>query len=142
MAVLVGVPVMALVNMSMTIHRLITAPWARLAGAGHDVSFPVSRTFWNGLTRGSMSHSGTLSKPCRNGAKYMSPEAIQGRYTLGSMVQRRKSLAAWTSLLWANTPWFTATSAWKRPAGPLGFSAWSITLPMSGRSRLAETMML
>src|ERR1700693_5705529 len=99
MAVFVGVPVMALVNMSITIQRLITSPCGRLAGAGHDVSLPVSSTFWNGLTRGSMSHSGALSKPCRNGAKYMSPEAIHGRNCFGSMVQRRKSLGACGSLL-------------------------------------------
>ena len=65
MAFLVGVPVMALVNMSITIQRLITSPCWRLAGAGYEVSLPVSSTFWNGLTRGSTSHSGTLSKPCR-----------------------------------------------------------------------------
>src|SRR6184192_894562 len=121
MAALVGVPVMALVNMSMTIQRLTTSPCWRLAGAGHDVSFPVSSTFWNGLTRGSMSHSGALSKACRYGAKYMSPEAIHGRYCFGSMVQRRKSLAACGSLLWANTPCVTGTSEWYRwPVGPLG----------------------
>src|SRR5256885_16017092 len=79
MAVLVGVPVMALVNMSITIQRLITSPCWRLAGAGHDVSLPVSRTFWNGLTRGSVSHSGTLLKAGRDGAKDMSPAAIPGR---------------------------------------------------------------
>src|SRR5512132_2062530 len=124
MAVLVGVPVMALVNMSITIQRLITSPCWRVGGAGHDVSLPVSSTFWNGLTRGSMSHSGTLSNPCRNGAKYMSPEAIQGRYTLGSMVQRRNSLAASMSLPYANTPCVTGTSAWYRwPVGPLGLRA-------------------
>src|SRR4030095_12087970 len=39
MAVLVGVPVMALVNMSMTIQRLITSPCWRLAGAGPAGSF-------------------------------------------------------------------------------------------------------
>src|SRR5207244_6949319 len=93
MAVLVGVPVMALVNMSITIQRLITSPCWRLAGAGHDVSFPVSSTFWNGLTRGSMSHSGALSKACRYGAEYMSPEAVHGRVWLGCMVQRQKCLA-------------------------------------------------
>src|SRR2546422_790585 len=93
MTVLVGAPVHALENMSITTQRLTTAPWARLAGAGQDVSFPVSRTFWYGFTRGSMSHSGTLSKACRYGAKYMSPEAIHGRNCLGSMVQRRKAFA-------------------------------------------------
>src|SRR5258708_23918051 len=94
MAVLGGVPVTALVNMSITVQRLITSPCWRLAGAGHDVSLPVSSTFWKGFTRGSMSHSGALSKACRYGAKYMSPEAIHGRYCFGSMVQRMKSLAA------------------------------------------------
>src|SRR2546426_1311591 len=93
MAVLVGVPVMALVNMSITIQRLITSPCWRLAGAGHDVSFPVSSTFWNGLTRGSMSHSGALSKACRDRGKYMSPEAIHGRHCFRAMVQRMKILA-------------------------------------------------
>src|SRR5438034_3815588 len=112
MAFFVGVPVMALVNMSMTIQRLITSPCCRLAGAGHDVSLPVSSTFWNGFTRGSMSHSGTLSKAWRYGAKYMSPEAIHGRYCLGSIIQRRKSLAACGSLLRENTPCVTGTSAW------------------------------
>src|SRR5882762_6419790 len=112
MTVLVGAPRQALENMSITTQRLITEPWARLAGAGHDVSFPVSRTLWYGFTRGSMSHSGTLSKACRYGAKYMSPEAIHGRYCFGSIIQRRKSLAACASLLWANTPCVTGTSAW------------------------------
>src|SRR5262249_10878576 len=142
MAVLVGVPVHALVNMSMTIQRLITAPWARFAGAGHEVSLPASSTFWNGFTRRSVAQSGHLSNACRYGAKYMSPEDIHGRYCLGSMIQRRKSLAACGSGPYANTPCVTGTRAWKRPAGPLGFSPWSITLPMSGRSRLADTMML
>src|SRR2546429_6598214 len=104
MAVLVGVPVMALVNMSITIQRWITSPCWRLAGAGHDVSLPVSRTFWNGLTRGSMSHSGTLSKACRYGAKYMSPEAIHGRDCFGAIIQRGKPLAACGSLVGENTP--------------------------------------
>ncbi len=45
MTVLVGAPVQALENMSITTQRLTTAPWARLAGAGHDVSYPVSSTF-------------------------------------------------------------------------------------------------
>src|SRR5512132_3012514 len=112
MTALVGAPVHALVNMSITTQRLITSPCWLVGDAGHDVSLPVSSTFWNGLTRGSMSHSGTLSKPCRYGAKYMSLEAIHGREIFGSMVQRRNSLAASTSLLWANTPWFTGTSAW------------------------------
>src|SRR5215468_322299 len=143
MAVLVGVPVIALVNMSITIQRLITSPCWRLAGAGHEVSFPVSSTFWKGFTRGSMSHSGALSKAWRYGAKYMSPDAIQGRYCFGSMIQRRKSLDACGSLVKEKIPCVTGTSAWYRwPLGPLGLSAWSITLPISGRSRLAETMML
>src|SRR5438445_12300382 len=94
MAALVGVPVMALVNMSMTIQRLITSPCWRLAGAGHDVSFPVSSTFWNGLTRGSMSHSGALSKACGYCAKYMSHEAFHGRYGCEYLVRRRYSYAA------------------------------------------------
>src|SRR5262249_10655988 len=94
MAFLVGVPVQALVNMSITIQRLITAPWARLAGAGHEVSLPVSSTFWNGFTRGSMSQSGYLSNARRDGAKYISREEMHGRYCLGSMIQRRKSFAA------------------------------------------------
>src|SRR5256885_16569697 len=99
MAVLVGVPVMALVNMSITIQRLITSPCWRLAGAGHDVSLPVSSTFWNGLTRGSMSHSRTLSKAGRDGGKYMSPEAIHGRDCLGALIQGRKTLGACGALL-------------------------------------------
>src|SRR5712671_2201414 len=99
MTVFVAAPVQALENMSIMTQRFTTAPCARFAGAGHDVSLPVSRTFWNGLTRGSMSHSGALSKACRYGAKYMSPEAIHGRYCFGSIIQRRKSLAACGSLL-------------------------------------------
>src|SRR5512132_3027120 len=99
MTALVGAPVHALVNMSITTQRLITSPCWLVGDAGHDVSFPVSSTFWNGLTRGSMSHSGTLSKPCRYGAKYMSPAAIHGLYCFASMIHRRKSLAAATSLL-------------------------------------------
>src|SRR5215510_3115275 len=142
MTVLVGAPRQALENISITTQRLTTVPCARLAGAGHEVSFPVSSTFWKGFTRGSMSQSGNFSNPCRYGAKYISPEDIHGRYCLGSMIQRKKSLAACGSGPYAKTPCVTGTSAWKRPAGPLGFSPWSITLPMSGRSRLADTMML
>src|SRR5215470_9398602 len=92
MTALVACPVQALVNMSITIQRLMTSPCCRLAGAGHEVSLPVSSTFWKGFTRGSMSHSGALSKAWRYGTKYMSPDAIQGRYCFGSMIQRRKSL--------------------------------------------------
>src|SRR2546428_4206757 len=88
MAALVGVPVMALVNMSMTIQRLITSPCWRLAGAGHDVSFPVSSTFLDGLTRGSMFPPGALSEACRDGAEDMSPQAIHRRYLLWAMVPR------------------------------------------------------
>src|SRR6267378_5468321 len=32
-----------------------------------------------------------------------------------------------------------AFNRWKRPLGPCGFSAWSVTLPISGKSRLATT---
>src|SRR5262245_4855141 len=97
MTALVDAPVHAFENMSITTQRLITVPCALLAGAGHDVSLPVSSTFWNGLTRGSISHSGALSHAWRNGAKYMSPDAIHGRYCFMSMVHLRKSLAACTS---------------------------------------------
>src|SRR2546421_12440124 len=90
MAVLVGVPVMALVNMSITIQRLITSPCWRLAGAGHDVSLPVSRTFWNGLTRGSMSHSGTLWKLGRDGAQNRSPQGIDCRERFGRIMPGRQ----------------------------------------------------
>src|SRR5262245_22861609 len=112
MTVLVAAPVHALENMSMTTQRLTTAPCCLLAGAGHDVSFPVSSTFWNGFTRGSMSHSGALSKAWRYGAKYMSPDAIHGRYCLGSMIQRRKSFDACTSFVKEKMPCVTGTSAW------------------------------
>src|SRR4026207_213901 len=139
---LVGAPVHALENMSITTQRLTTAPWARLAGAGPEVSVPVASPFGNGFTRGSMSQSGNLANACRYGAKYMSPEDIHGRYCLGSMIQRRKSLAACGSGPEANTPGATGTGGGQRcPVGPLGWSAWSIALPISGRSRLADTMM-
>src|SRR5262245_12424617 len=134
MTVLVGWPVQALVNMSMTIQRLITSPCRRSGGAGHEVSLPVSSTFWKGFTRGSMSHSGALSKACRYGAKYMSPDAIHGRYCGGAMIQRRKSLAACGSLVNEKIPCVTGKSAWKRPLGTWGLSAWSIDLPMLDRS--------
>src|SRR5256885_11177529 len=94
MAVLVGVPVMALVNMSMTIQRLITSPCWRLAGAGHDVSFPVSSTFLNGFTRGSMSPSGALSEACRDGAKDKSTPAMHGPDCLWVLVPQRQTSAA------------------------------------------------
>src|SRR5258705_13988356 len=93
MTVLVGAPRQALENMSITTQRLMTVPWARLAGAGHDVSFPVSRTFWNGFTRGSISHSRALSKATRHGAKYMSPLAIHRRNCLETMVRRTTPFA-------------------------------------------------
>src|SRR5438309_11965130 len=93
MTVLVGAPVQALENMSITTQRLITAPCARLAGAGHDVSFAVSSTFWYGFTRGSMSHSGTLSKACSYGAVYLSTVVIHGWNCFGSIVQRCISFA-------------------------------------------------
>src|SRR6201993_1889283 len=112
MTVLVGAPRHALENMSITTQRLMTVPWARLAGAGHDVSFPVSSTLWYGFTRGSMSHSGILSYACRYGAKYMSPDAIHGRNCLGFIVHLRKSLAACGSGPYANTPCVTGTSEW------------------------------
>src|SRR2546427_9590582 len=94
MTVLVGAPVQALENMSITTQRLITAPCARLAGARPDVSFPVSSTFWYGFTRGSISPSGALSEAWRDGAKDMSPEAIHGRERFRSLVQRRETFAA------------------------------------------------
>src|SRR2546427_5339477 len=98
MAALVGVPVMALVNMSMTIQRLITSPCWRLAGAGHDVRFPVSSTFWNGLTRGSLSPSGALSEAGRYGANNMATKAVHGRDCFRSPVQPGESLAGFGAL--------------------------------------------
>src|SRR5260370_37975588 len=56
---------------------------------------------------------------------------------LGAISQRRKSLAACLSGVWANTEWQSGFSMWKRPFGPFGFSDWSITLAMSGKSFLA-----
>jgi len=35
-----------------------------------------------------------------------------------------------------------ALSTWNRPFGPAGFIAWSVTLPISGNSRLANHRML
>src|SRR3954465_14718754 len=55
----------------------------------------------------------------------------------GAISQRRKSLAALWSLVWAKMAWASGFSMWKRPFGPFGFSDWSITLAMSGKSFLA-----
>src|SRR5712691_6701384 len=60
----------------------------------------------------------------------------------GAISQRRNCLAASGSGVCLKIPWVTGTRLWKRPFGPLGFSAWSVTLPISGRSRLAEIRML
>src|SRR5262252_5931910 len=38
--------------------------------------------------------------------------------------------------------WLIELSKWKRPLGPAGFMAWSVTLPISGNSRLANHKML
>jgi hypothetical protein len=38
--------------------------------------------------------------------------------------------------------WLIELSRWKRPFGPAGFMAWSVTLPISGNSRLANHRML
>src|SRR5919198_6683190 len=142
MTVFVGVPVHALANMSMTIHLLTTSPALRSAGAGHDTSLPVSSTLRSGLKRGSLFHSSSLSYACRNGAWYICADRYHAATCFGSMSQRRKCLAASGSGVCLKIPWVTGTRLWKRPFGPLGFSAWSITLPMSGRSRLAEIRML
>src|SRR5690349_19197316 len=142
MTVLVGTPVQALANMSMTIHLLTTSPNLRSAGAGQDTSLPVSRTFRSGRKRGSLSHSASLSYACRKGAWYIWADRYQSATCLGSISQRRKCLAASGSGVCLKMPCVTGTRLWKRPLGPLGFSAWSVTLPMSGRSRLAEMRML
>src|SRR5262249_5755580 len=142
MAVLVGVPVHAFANMSTTIHLLTTSPALRSAGAGHDTSFAVSRSSWYGLNRGSLSHSASLSYACRNGAWYICADRYHAATCFGSMSQRRKCFAASGSGVCLKTACVTGTRLWKRPFGPLGLSPWSMTLPMSGRSRLAEMRML
>ena len=48
-----------------------------------------------------------------------------------------KSLAAFWSLVWVKIEWQSGFSMWNRPFGPFGFSDWSITLAMSGKSLLA-----
>src|SRR5947209_19081286 len=121
MAALVGTPVQALANMSITIHLLTTSPALRSAGAGQDTSFPVSSTRWSGLKRGSLSHSGSRSYAWRNGAWYMKADLYHAATCFGSISQRRKCLAASGSGVWLKIPCVTGTRLWKRPFGPLGF---------------------
>src|SRR5262245_52321165 len=61
----------------------------------------------------------------------------QGPHCAGAITQRRKSFAAFGSLVWLKIEWLSGFSMWNRPFGPLGFSDWSITLAMSGKSFLA-----
>src|SRR3954454_14028516 len=63
--------------------------------------------------------------------------SYQGPSCLGAISQRRKSLAACLSGVWEKIAWACGLSIWKRPFGPFGFSDWSITLAMSGKSFLA-----
>src|SRR3984885_4875584 len=56
----------------------------------------------------------------------------------GGISQGRKSLAALGSGVCAKTEWQSGFSMWKRPLGPLGFSDWSVTLAISGKSFLAD----
>src|SRR5438552_5075492 len=142
MTVLVGTPVAALANMSITIHLLTTSPARRSAGAGHETSFPVSSTSWYGLKRGSLSHSASLSYAWRNGAWYICAERYHAATCFGAISQRRKCFAASGSGVCLKIECVVATRLWNRPFPPFGFSAWSITLPISGRSRLAEIRML
>src|ERR1051326_2387944 len=142
MTVLVGVPVHALANMSIRIHLFTASPALRSAGAGQDTSFALSRSLWKGLKRGSLSHSPSLSYACRYGAWYICADRYHGASCFGSISQRRNCFAAAGSGVCAKMPWLTATRLWNRPFGPRGFSAWSITLPISGRSRFAEIMTL
>src|SRR5262245_33311158 len=141
MTCFVDAPVQALANMSITIHLLTTSPALRPAGAGQERSLPVSSTFRYGLKRGSLFHSSSLSYACKNGAWYICADRYQAATCLGSMSHFRKCLVAAGSGVCAKIPWVTSTRLWKRPFGPFGLSAWSMTLPMSGRSRLAEIMM-
>src|SRR5436309_12525542 len=94
MTVLVAAPVHGLANTSITTHLLTTSPALRSAGAGHDTSFPVSRTSWYGLKRGSLFHSASLSYACRNGAWYICADRYHAATCLGSISQRRKCFAA------------------------------------------------
>src|SRR5258706_15831094 len=55
----------------------------------------------------------------------------------GFISQLRKSLAACLSGVWLKIACACGLSMWKRPFGPLGFSDWSITLAISGKSFLA-----
>src|SRR5216683_1305260 len=64
--------------------------------------------------------------------------SYQAPACLGAISQRRKSLAACLSWVCAKIEWQSGFSMWKRPFGPFGFSDWSITLAMSGKSRLAD----
>src|ERR1700730_1347859 len=56
----------------------------------------------------------------------------------GAISQRRKSLAAFGSGVCVKIEWHSGFSMWKRPFGPLGFSDWSVTLAISGKSFLAD----
>src|SRR6516162_93904 len=61
----------------------------------------------------------------------------QAPHCLGAISQRRKSLAAFLSSVWVKIEWQSGFSMWKRPFGPLGFSDWSVTFAISGKSFLA-----
>src|SRR5690349_13043482 len=72
----------------------------------------------------------------------MKPDAYHDAACLGSISQRRNCRAASGSGVCLKLPCVTGTRLWKRPFGPFGFRDWSVTFPISGRSRLAEIRML
>src|SRR5580692_6040744 len=53
-----------------------------------------------------------------------------------------KATAASLSGVKLKTPWLIEFIRWNRPFGPCGFIAWSVTLAISGKSRLASHRML
>src|SRR6188768_817124 len=61
-----------------------------------------------------------------------------GPHCSGFISQRRKSLAALGSGVWAKIAWHSGFSMAKLPLGPFGFGDWSITLAISGKSFLAN----
>src|ERR1044072_7922077 len=63
--------------------------------------------------------------------------SYHGPACAGAISQRRKSFAAFWSLVWVEIEWQSGLSMWKRPFGPWGVSDWSITLAISGKSFLA-----
>src|SRR6201987_3633760 len=68
--------------------------------------------------------------------------AYQPPSCFGSISQRMKARASSVTGEKSKIEWLIRLSRWKRPFGPAGFIAWSVTLPISGNSRLADHRML